>query len=52
MMGVMAHFSTLLKVVIDVPPADHDRELAFRQGALGLPLPQFPLGYGRCTPGG
>jgi hypothetical protein len=39
----MAHFSTLLKVVIDVPPADHDSELAFWQGALGQVLPQFPL---------
>jgi len=25
----MAHFSRLSKVVIDVPPAEHDRELAF-----------------------
>jgi len=38
----MAHFSTLLKVVIDVPPADHDRELAFWQEALGQALPRFP----------
>jgi hypothetical protein len=38
----MAHFSTLLKVVIDVPPAEHDRELAFWQEALGQALPQFP----------
>ena len=24
----MAHYSRLSKIVIDVPPADHDRELA------------------------
>jgi hypothetical protein len=40
----MAHFSTLLKIVIDAPPADHDRELAFWEGALGQALPVFPLG--------
>ena len=39
----MAHFSTLLKIVIDVPPGEHDRELAFWQGALGQALPQFPF---------
>jgi hypothetical protein len=38
----MAHFSTLLKIVIDLPPGDHDRELEFWQGALGQALPQFP----------
>jgi hypothetical protein len=25
----VAHYSRLSKIVIDVPPADHDRELAF-----------------------
>ena len=38
----MAHYSTLLKVVIDVPPADHDRELAFWQGATGQELTPLP----------
>jgi hypothetical protein len=40
----MAHYSTLLKVVIDVPDADHDRELAFWRGATGLELPALRLG--------
>jgi hypothetical protein len=34
----MAHYSRLAKVVIDVPPADHDRELAFWNAAAGQPL--------------
>jgi hypothetical protein len=25
----VAHYSRLFKIVIDVPPSDHDRELAF-----------------------
>ena len=37
----MAHYSRLSKVVIDVPPADHDRELAFRSAAAGQPLTRF-----------
>jgi hypothetical protein len=37
----MAHYSRLSKVVIDVPPADHDRELAFWSAAAGQPLTQF-----------
>lgn len=38
----MTHYSRLSKVVIDVPPADHDRELAFWSAAAGLPpLPPF-----------
>ena len=37
----MAHYSRLSKIVIDVPRADHDRELAFWSGATGLPLIQF-----------
>jgi Glyoxalase-like domain len=37
----MAHYSKLLKLVIDVPPADHDRELAFWQAAIGKPLTRF-----------
>ena len=30
----MAHYSRLSKIVIDVPPADHDRELAFWNASL------------------
>jgi len=37
----VTHFSTLLKVVLDVAPADHDRELAFWQAATGPPLTQL-----------
>ncbi len=39
----MTHYSRLCKIVIDVPAADHDRELAFWQGATGEPLAQFGL---------
>jgi hypothetical protein len=38
---LVAHYSRLSKVVIDVPPADHDRELAFWSAAAGPPLTQF-----------
>lgn len=34
----MAHYSRLSKVVIDVPPADHDRELTFWGAAAGQAL--------------
>ncbi len=37
----MVHYSRLFKVVIDVPPADHDRELEFWRAATGQPLTQF-----------
>lgn len=37
----MAHYSRLAKVVIDVPPADHDRELVFWSAAAGQPLTRF-----------
>ena len=37
----MTHHSRLSKIVIDVPPADHDRELAFRSAAVGQPLTRF-----------
>jgi hypothetical protein len=37
----VAHYSRLFKVVIDVPPADHDRELAFWSSAVGQPLTHF-----------
>ncbi len=36
----MTHYSRLSKIVIDVPPADHDRELAFWSAAT-QPLTQF-----------
>jgi hypothetical protein len=35
------HYSRLFKIVIDVPAADHDRELAFWSAAAGQPLTQF-----------
>jgi hypothetical protein len=38
----MAHYSRLSKVVIDVPPAGHDRELAFWCAAVGQQLTQGP----------
>ena len=37
----MVYYSKLLKIVIDVPPAKHDRELAFWSAATGQPLAQF-----------
>jgi predicted enzyme related to lactoylglutathione lyase len=37
----VAHYSRLYKIVIDVPRADHDRELAFWSGAIGVPLTQL-----------
>jgi hypothetical protein len=45
----VAHYSRLSKIVIDVPPADHDRELAFWNAAVGQPLRQgehFPEYHG------
>ena len=50
----MAHYSRLLKIVIDVPPADHDRELAFWSAATGQPLTRFdrhPEYHGAALPG-
>ena len=38
-MAIMAHYSRVLKVVIDAPSDLHDQELAFWQGALGQELP-------------
>jgi Glyoxalase-like domain len=35
------HYSRVSKIVIDVPPADHGRELAFWSAATGQPLAQF-----------
>jgi predicted enzyme related to lactoylglutathione lyase len=37
----VAHYSKISKIVIDVPPADHDRELVFWSAATGQPLTQF-----------
>jgi hypothetical protein len=37
----VVHYSKLLKIVIDVPPAGHDRELAFWSAATGQHLAQF-----------
>jgi hypothetical protein len=34
----VTHYSRIFKAVIDVPPAEHDRELAFWQGASGAEL--------------
>jgi hypothetical protein len=48
------HYSRLLKIVIDVPPADHDRELAFWSAATGQPLTRFdrhPEYHGAALPG-
>ena len=36
----MVHYSRLSKIVIDVPPAGHDRELAFWSAAVGQQLAQ------------
>jgi predicted enzyme related to lactoylglutathione lyase len=37
----MTHYNRLSKIVIDVPTADHDRELAFWSAAVGQPLTRF-----------
>ena len=50
----MAHYSRLSKIVIDVPKADHDRELAFWSGATGQRLVRFerrPEYHGGDLPG-
>ena len=38
---IMSHFSRIYKIVVDVPPADHARELAFWRGASGRPLEEL-----------
>jgi hypothetical protein len=51
----MAHFSRLDKIVVDVPEPEHDAELAFWQGAVGIDLPRnarFPEYHGAPLPGG
>lgn len=50
----MAHYSRIGKAVIDVPAADHQKELAFWQSVSGLPLKQgtrFPEYHGAELPG-
>lgn len=50
----MAHYSRLSKIVIDVPEADHDRELAFWSGVTGQQLIRFdrhPEYHGAELPG-
>jgi hypothetical protein len=45
----MAHYSRLYKIVIDVPPAEHHREVAFWSAAVGQQLKQgeqFPEYHG------
>jgi hypothetical protein len=50
----VAHYSWLFKVVFDVPPTEHDRELAFWNAAVGQPLTRFerhPEYHGAMLPG-
>jgi hypothetical protein len=50
----VTHYSRLSKIVIDVPPDDHDRELAFWSAATGQALTQFdrhPEYHGAALPG-
>lgn len=50
----MAHYSRLLKIVIDVPEGEHDRELAFWSAATGAALDRFdqhPEYHGAGLPG-
>jgi predicted enzyme related to lactoylglutathione lyase len=51
----MTHYSRLSVIVIDVPPGDHDRELAFWQEAIGQQLArngQFPEYHSAALAGG
>jgi hypothetical protein len=50
----VAHYSRLSKIVIDVPPSGHDRELAFWSAATGQALARFdrhPEYHGAALPG-
>jgi hypothetical protein len=50
----MTHYSRLSKVVIDVPPGEHDRELAFWCAAVGQHLAQgarYPEYHGAALHG-
>ncbi len=49
----MTHFSTLSRIVIDVPGDEHDRVVAFWRAALNLPLvafERFPDYHGAALP--
>jgi hypothetical protein len=51
----MTHYSRLSKIVIDVPPAEHDREVAFWSAAAGQELTQgvrYPEYHGAALHGG
>jgi hypothetical protein len=51
----MSHYSRLFKVVVDVPDAGHDEELAFWQGAIGTELThteRYPEYHRTVLPGG
>ena len=51
----MAHHSRLSKIVIDVPSAEHDREVAFWSSAVGQELTQgyrYPEYHGAALHGG
>jgi hypothetical protein len=48
------HYSRLYKIVIDVPDAEHDQELAFWQAAIGAELartPKHPEYHAGALPG-
>jgi hypothetical protein len=50
----VAHYSRLYQIVIDVPPAEHDRELAFWGAAVGQRLKQgerYPEYHGAALHG-
>jgi hypothetical protein len=50
----MSHYSRLFQIVIDVPPAEHDREVAFWSGAVGQLLKQgerYPEYHGAALDG-
>jgi hypothetical protein len=49
----VAHLSRLVAVVIDVPAAGHDRELAFWEAAVGQPFGQldYPEYHGAALEG-
>ena len=50
----MAHFSRVSKVVIDIAPGEHDREVEFWRAATGQPLRRYerhPEYHGGELPG-
>ena len=51
---MVAHYSRVTKIVIDVPPGGHDRELAFWNAATGQQMShfgRFPEYHGTDLPG-